>query len=89
MIGLQPDMEIVGEVDNGRAAVELALTVSPDVVLMDIMMPELNGIEATRQIGTSRSCPEDHRAVPAFRSTPCQRRPEGGRIRLRRKRRAA
>jgi DNA-binding NarL/FixJ family response regulator len=50
MIGLQPDMKIVGEADNGRTAVELAKDLSPDVVLMDISMPELNGIEATRQI---------------------------------------
>jgi DNA-binding NarL/FixJ family response regulator len=50
MIGLQPDMEIVGEADNGRAAVELAQKLLPDVVLMDITMPELNGIDATQQI---------------------------------------
>jgi DNA-binding NarL/FixJ family response regulator len=50
MIGLQPDMEIVGEVDNGRSAVELAQKLSPDIVLMDISMPELNGIDATQQI---------------------------------------
>jgi DNA-binding NarL/FixJ family response regulator len=50
MIGLQPDMEIVGEADNGRAAVELAQKLSPDIVLMDITMPELNGIDATQQI---------------------------------------
>jgi len=50
MIGLQGDMEIVGEADNGRAAVELAQRLSPDIVLMDITMPELNGIDATQQI---------------------------------------
>jgi DNA-binding NarL/FixJ family response regulator len=50
MIGLQPDMEIVGEADNGRSAVDLAQRLSPDIVLMDIAMPELNGIDATRQI---------------------------------------
>lgn len=50
MVGLQPDMEIVGEADNGRTAVELAQKLSPDVILMDITMPEMNGIDATSQI---------------------------------------
>ena len=50
MIVEQPDMEVVGEAENGRTAVNLARTLSPDVVVMDIGMPDLNGIEATRQI---------------------------------------
>lgn len=45
-----PGMEIVGEAANGRMAVRLARELSPDLVIMDIGMPELNGIEATRQI---------------------------------------
>jgi DNA-binding NarL/FixJ family response regulator len=58
MIGLQPDMEIVGEAVNGRAAVELAQQLSPDIVLMDITMPELNGIDATQQIAVLEPPPK-------------------------------
>jgi DNA-binding NarL/FixJ family response regulator len=46
----EPDIEIVGEADNGREALSLVSKLQPDVVLMDISMPGLNGIEATRQI---------------------------------------
>lgn len=46
----QPDMEVVGEASNGREAVELAESLRPDVVVMDVTMPELGGVEATRRV---------------------------------------
>jgi two-component system, NarL family, response regulator NreC len=51
ILGAQPDMEIVGEAGNGREAVELAEKLRPDVAVVDVAMPELNGIEATRRMG--------------------------------------
>jgi DNA-binding NarL/FixJ family response regulator len=53
ILSAQPDMEIVGEAGNGREAVELAEKLKPDIVIMDVAMPELNGIEATRRLTAS------------------------------------
>jgi DNA-binding NarL/FixJ family response regulator len=50
ILSSQPDMEIVGEAGNGREAVEMAEKLQPDIIVMDVAMPELNGIEATRKI---------------------------------------
>ena len=50
ILASQSDMEVVGEVSNGRDAVEQAASLQPDVVIMDVTMPELNGIEATRRL---------------------------------------
>lgn len=51
----EPDVEVVGEAQNGSSAIELARELSPDVVFMDVVMPSLGGIEATRQI--HEQCP--------------------------------
>src|SRR5512135_2243345 len=50
LLACEPDMKIVGEADNGRKALGLAEELAPDVIIMDISMPDLNGIDATRQI---------------------------------------
>jgi two-component system, NarL family, response regulator NreC len=50
LIDSQPDLEVVGEARTGREAIEEARRLLPDVVIMDVSMPELNGIEGTRQI---------------------------------------
>jgi DNA-binding NarL/FixJ family response regulator len=49
LLGVQPDMEVVGQASDGRQAVALARELSPDVIVMDVAMPNLNGIDATRQ----------------------------------------
>jgi DNA-binding NarL/FixJ family response regulator len=56
VIDTQPDMSILGEAGNGREAVAAAERLRPDVVLMDVRMPEMDGIEATRLIVESESC---------------------------------
>lgn len=50
ILAAHADMEVVGEAGNGREAIELAEELKPDVVVMDVSMPELNGIEATRRL---------------------------------------
>ena len=50
ILSRQPDMEVVGEAYSGREAVELAISLEPDIVVLDIAMPDVNGVEATRQI---------------------------------------
>lgn len=50
MLELEGDLEVVGEAQDGRQAVEMAKQLHPDMVLMDVAMPMLNGLEATRQV---------------------------------------
>jgi two-component system, NarL family, response regulator LiaR len=53
VLSIEPDMEVVGEAENGRQAVETVARLRPDVILMDLMMPVMDGIEAIRLITTT------------------------------------
>ena len=66
ILGAQPDIETVGEADDGRAALRLAKELRPDVVLMDVSMPGLNGLRATEML--REECP-DVRVVALTRHT--------------------
>ncbi len=55
LINAQPDMSIIGEVDNGRSAWQQALALQPDVVIMDVSLPELNGAQVTERL--KQECP--------------------------------
>ncbi|UYZ22756.1 response regulator [Mesobacillus jeotgali] len=49
-LSAQPDIEVIGEADNGKKGVEMALELRPDIILMDLVMKEMDGIEATKRI---------------------------------------
>lgn len=61
MIEAQPEMQVVGEAADGREAISKTLDLKPDVVLMDIAMPVMNGLDATREI--KKTVPETHVVV--------------------------
>ncbi len=77
---LHDNIAIVGEAANGREAVELAVQLRPDVILMDLVMPEMDGIAATREI-TARGLPcrvialtsfiQDEMIIPAIQAGAC------------------
>ena len=56
VLALQQDMQVIGDAVNGREALEKTIELSPDVVLMDIVMPVMNGLDATREV--CRGCPQ-------------------------------
>lgn len=66
VIGSQPDFDVVGTAEDGRAAVELAALVQPDLVVMDVRMPRLDGITATAEIIAASKKPPRVLVVTTF-----------------------
>jgi len=67
LLDAQPDIKVIGDAANGREAVQQVVNLHPDIVVMDIAMPELNGIEATRMIVDR--CPDTRVIILSMHST--------------------
>lgn len=76
LLEAQGDIEIVGEATNGKEAVAMTKELDPDLVIMDIAMPLLNGLEATRQI--RQALPDVKVLILSAHSDDCLRRPRDG-----------
>jgi DNA-binding NarL/FixJ family response regulator len=68
LLQAQPDMEVVGDASDGRDAVSQARQLHPDVVIMDIAMPTMNGVEATYQV--RHACPSAQVVILSMHCTP-------------------
>lgn len=67
VLGREPGWEVVGEASDGGTAVRLALALEPDVVVMDVALPQVNGVDATRRILEQR--PQTHIVALSIRSS--------------------
>lgn len=68
MLEAEPDLQIVGEAANGREAIQLCHRLQPDVVLMDLRMPVMDGVAATQAI--KAECPSTHVIILTIRDSP-------------------
>ncbi|GAA3327706.1 hypothetical protein GCM10020331_068720 [Ectobacillus funiculus] len=74
-LSTQPDIEVVGEAENGKRGVELALALRPDIILMDLVMDEMDGVEATKCIiqewSDAKNCCRDELFLDDEKAVSC------------------